>query len=91
MNKTEFIKEVSRRTNYTQYAIGEVFNVARDLLIEELAKGDEVTFLKGITFLTKKREEAVKYNHLLKRECTIPAALLPKVRFAESFKDAMNG
>lgn len=90
MNKTEFIKEVSKKTNYTQVAIGEVFAAARELLIEELAKGEEVSFIKGVTFFGKQREEKVKYNPLLKKDITISAAILPKVRFTESFKDAMN-
>ena len=87
---TEFIKEVSKRTNYTQSAIGEVFAAARELLIEELAKGEEVSFIKGVTFFGKQREEKVRYNPLLKKDITISAAILPKARFAESFKDAMN-
>lgn len=90
MKRTEFIKEISRRTNYTQYAIKEVFDVARDILIEELAKGNEISFINGITFLVRQREKATRFNYLLKKEVTISEKILPKVKFADSFKDAIN-
>lgn len=90
MKKAEFIKELSRRTNYTQVAIGEVFNVARDIIIEELSKGEDIPIVKGVTIYSKQREEATKFNALLNREITVPAAIVPKVKFTQSFKDDIN-
>lgn len=90
MKRTDFIKEISRRTNYTQVAIGEVLNVARDVIVEELIKGGDVPIVKGATIYGKQREETTKFSTLFNKEITIPAAIIPKVKFTQSFKDAIN-
>lgn len=57
VNHKEFIKQISKKTGYSQKSISEVLACAEETLIEDIKAGEEVKVLKLVSFAPYFREE----------------------------------
>jgi len=61
MNKTELIKAVSDKTYYSQALVKEILYAAQDVVVENMADGEEVR-ISGFGKFCVKRRAARKYK-----------------------------
>ena len=66
MNKTEFIKELSKKTKLTQKDCGLCLNEMTNLLQTALSSGDSVNFIGFGKFEVKHRKQRKVFNPILK-------------------------
>ncbi|MCI8598583.1 MAG: HU family DNA-binding protein [Lachnospiraceae bacterium] len=75
MNKRDFIKEASRRTGISTYAIDEVYNITYELIVEKLIHNETIELPKiGCFSLTEKNAKGLLCGDQrnMERKCTYP-------------------
>jgi len=89
MNKTEFIKELSKKTKLTQKDCGVCLNEMVNLLQNTLSKGDSVNFIGFGKFEVKQRKQRLSYNPITKNNIVLPACNTPIFKAGKNFKEAV--
>ena len=89
MNKTEFIKELSKNTKLTQKDCGLCLNEITKLLQKTLCSGDAVNFIGFGKFSVKERKQRLTYNPITKDNMVLPACKLPIFKPGKNFKKAV--
>ena len=75
MNKKDFVKEVAKRSELSEYAINEIYNVSYELIAETLIRGENVEISKIGTFVlnTKKAKNLFGENKGVLKVCVYPS------------------
>ena len=89
MNKTEFIKELSKKTKFTQKDCGVCLNEMVNLLQTTLSKGDSVNFIGFGKFEVKYRKERLTYNPITKNNIMLPASNTPVFKAGKNLREAV--
>ena len=90
MQKNELIEKIAERTGMTKKAAREAVNAYHELLIETLAKGENVQITGFGSFSVRQRAERIGFNPMKKEQITIPASKAPAFKPTKNFKDALN-
>lgn len=91
MNKSEFIDMVSERSEESKAATSRVLDSIFEVLTEQMANGEKVTFVGFGTFETASRAARTGRNPQSGEEIKIAAAKVPKFKPGASLKKAVNG
>lgn len=90
MTKSELIKDVSKRTGFTQVDSEKVVNAMLDAITEALAEGDKVTIVGFGTFDVRERSARKGINPRTGEAMNIPASKLPAFKAGKNLKDTVN-
>lgn len=91
MQKTDFIKAVSDRTNVSQKETKQVIDAALDVIAEALKSGEKVTLTGFGTFEVRQRQEREGVNPQTRAKITIPATATPGFSASSTLKEAVKG
>ena len=89
MNKTEFIKELSKKTKLTQKDCGLCLNEMTKLLQQALSSGNSVNFIGFGKFEVKQRKQRLSYNPIKKSNIMLPACKMPVFKPGKNLKEAV--
>lgn len=89
MNKTEFIKELSKKTKLTQKDCGLCLNEMTKLLQKTLSTGESVNFIGFGKFEVKHRKQRLSYNPITKDNVMLPACNTPVFKAGKNLKEAV--
>lgn len=90
MKKPEFVAIVAEKTGQTKKQISETLEVMMEVIMEEVAAGNEVQFYNFGTFTRSFRAERHGTNPFTKSEMVIPAHYLPAFKSGEGFKKQLK-
>lgn len=90
MNKTEFIEAVAEKSEESKAATGRVLDAILDVLTEQMASGEKVTFVGFGTFETGARSARTGRNPATGAELKIAASKVPKFKPGAALKKAVN-
>lgn len=91
MQKTDFIKAVSDRTQVSQKDAKQVIDAALEIIAEQLKAGEKVTLTGFGTFEVRQRQEREGVNPQTRQKITIPATATPGFSASSTLKDAVKG
>jgi DNA-binding protein HU-beta len=89
MNKSDFVKIVSRQTKYTQKEISELLNIIFDSIVEGI-KDEKITFVGFGTFEKRQRKARKGRHPQTGEELEIPARNAPYFSPGASFVERIN-
>ena len=91
MNKSAIIQNISTKTNVNKPVVEEVINTLIDEIIDQMTKGESVTFAGFGTFSPKERHARMGVNPLNPSEkIQMPATVVPKFKAGKTLKDALK-
>ena len=92
MNKTDFVREITRNTesNYTQKEVTEILDTAKEVLVDALVEGEKVSFVGFGSFEAKERAEREGRNPATGQAMLIPATKVLKFKAGSALKEAIN-
>jgi len=90
MNKTDLIKEISDKTEFTQVDCAKVVDAFIGVVVDALKKGDEVNILGFGKFEAKERAAREGINPQTKEKIKIPASKAPAFKAGKAFKDSIQ-
>ena len=90
MNKSELIKDISRRTGFTKKDVKKFLNGFEDSVVTALKDEDKVTMLGFGTFKTTHRNSKKGRNPRTGEELIIPAYTAPVFKFSGSIKKSFK-
>lgn len=90
MNKTELISIVAEKAELTKNDTEKALEAFQEVVVETLAKKEEVKLVGFGTFSVVERAERAGVNPQTKEAITIPASTVPKLKFAKSIKELVN-
>lgn len=91
MTRQELIREVGKRTEYSQKSVKEVLESLEEVCYEEMAKGEEVKLFTSVTLLGKEVPERVARNPFTGGEVVVPSHLAPRAKFGSVVKRILKG
>lgn len=90
MNKSEFIKILADKADFSQKDAMVAYNAFIDVLTDALKAGDKVQ-LSGFGSFEIKHVDAKKgINPVTKEEVDVPAYKKPVMKFGKAYKDQFN-
>ncbi len=91
MNKNEFLRTIADKTDST-IKDANAFYEAFVATVQEAMKADDKITLVGFgTFVARHKKQSVRPNPQKKGETiTVPASVVPALKFGKSFKDSIN-
>lgn len=90
INNATFVKELAKKTGYSQKDIKEVMQEIEAGALEHLAKGDQVKVLPSLTMSVGERKAHAGINPATQEKITIPATKTVKVKLSPSFKESVK-
>lgn len=90
MKKIELIKAVAEQTGITQKQAGEVVNATLDVIVNSLAKHEEVSLLGFGTFSTPYKEEHEARNPATGEKMVIKGNYAVKFKVSSTVKAKVN-
>lgn len=91
MNKNEFLREISEKTESTIKDATAFYDAMVETIREAMKAGDKITLVGFGTFQAKKRAASVHPNPQKPGETiTVKACTAPSLKFGKSFKDSIN-
>lgn len=90
MVKSELIKAVADRIDFTNKDADEAVNAVLDIIGETLHKGDEVGLVGFGTFSVSNRASRIGVNPKTKEKIQIKATRTPHFKSGKSLKDMVN-
>ena len=92
MNKTEFIREITRNTesNYTQKEVAEIIEAGQKVLTDALMNGEKVSFTGFGSFDITKRSAREGRNPSTGETIHIDASKSVKFKPGKALKDAVK-
>lgn len=90
MQKNELIEKIAEKTGMTRKAAREAVAAYHEIVIDTLAKGENVQLSGFGSFTVRQRAERVGYNPMKKEQITIPASQAPAFKPTKNFKEALN-
>jgi DNA-binding protein HU-beta len=89
MNKAEYINAVAEKSGLSKTVATDAVNASLEVLTEQLAKGETVSFVGFGSFETKNRAARIGKNPRTKEEIQIPATTVPNFKAGKALKDAV--
>lgn len=86
MNKTNLIKEVSKKSNLSQRESMNALNAITEIITQTLKRGDEVSLLGFGKFEVSQRKERMSINPKTKEPILIMAQKVPVFKVSKTFK-----
>ena len=90
MKKTELVKAIADKTEFTQASVAEMLNAFTEIVVKSVKKGDPVQLVGFGTFESVKRKARTGVNPATGAKIKIPAAKVPKFKPGKAFKDAVK-
>lgn len=90
MNQTELIAKVAKRSDNSKKDTKVIVDAVFETILEELAKGEKVSFLGFGTFSVTERAARKGRNPQTGEEMDIPATKSPKFKPGKQLKDAVK-
>lgn len=90
MNKTEFVRELSKKTKLTQKDCANCLNALTQVITKTLKQGDNVTLIGFGKFQVKHRNARKTFNPQTKRAMQLPASKIPQFKAGKAFKQAIS-
>ena len=88
MKKSDFIKAVAERGDFTQKSVKAILDVMQSVAYEAV-KDDEVPIFNGLTIYTTVRDARVGRNPRTGESVDIPEKRVPKAKIGRAFKNAV--
>ena len=89
MNKTEFIKKLSKKSKLSLKECRNCLDVMTSIISETLKSGDNISLIGFGKFEAKKRSSRKFFNHRTLKSITMPETIVPTFKAGKNFKDAM--
>ncbi len=90
MNKTEFVKELSKKSKLSQKDCTLCLNALTEVVTKTLKKGDNVTLVGFGKFQVKHRNARKTFNPQTKRAMLMPATRVPQFKAGKALKEAIS-
>lgn len=90
MNKTEFIKAVADKAGITLSDAKAAVDASLEVIQDEVAAGNEVTFIGFGTFLRKNRAARKGINPATQERIDIPETNVPAFKAGSAFKNKLK-
>ena len=90
INNAEFIKQISKKTNYTQGDIKAVITAIAEIVTDNLINGDSTVIFNGLTIEPKEVSATTKRNPRDGSIINVPAHKSVKAKFGTKIKDAIR-
>lgn len=90
MNKTELIKVVAGKTEFTQKDVSAVVDAVLDTVVETVASGEDVKLAGFGAFGVTERAARTGRNPQTGETIEIDASKSPKFKASKTFKDAVK-
>ena len=90
MNKTEFIRELSKKSKLTQKDCSNCLNAITQLVSQTLKKGGNVSLLGFGKFEVKHRKARRSFNPQTRKQIMLPASRIPKFKPGKALKTAIS-
>lgn len=87
IKNSDYIRQISKKTGYTQADIKCVIDAALDVLKENMKNGNATAVFKGITIETRHVSEATRRIPSTGDTVVVAAHETPKARFSPKFKE----
>ena len=91
MNKTELVAAIAEETGLKKDEADKVLTAFKEIVTEELAKGEKIQLVGFGTFEVAERAAREGRNPKTKEVMPIPASKAPKFKAGKALKDAVNG
>lgn len=88
MTTAEYVSAVAERANITKKDAKAILDVASDVLVETLAKGEDVKVFPALTFVVKDVAERTCRNPQDGSEIVVPAHKAVKAKLGKAIKEA---
>ncbi len=89
MNKSDFIKKLSRKSNLTQKECKLFLDVMITVVGQSLQNGESISLMGFGKFETRNRKPRKSYNPQTKQRVLLPASRVPVFRAGKTLKDAV--
>lgn len=90
INNKDFVKQISKKTGYTQSDIKAVISAASNIIIDNLVDGNSTVLFTGLTIEPRDVAATDKRNPRDGSVIHIPAHKAPKAKFGVRFKEAIR-
>lgn len=90
ITKTNLIKAVQGKTNYSAKEIGKIIDAATEIIIQQVADGEMVNIKNFGTFLSKNRAERGGRNPRTGESIIIEARKVAVFKPGKAFKEIVN-
>lgn len=90
MHRTEFIREVARRTGLPLSEVTKVINASLDTITSALTEGDKVVLTGFGTFEMRQRQQRQGVNPKTRERITISATQTPGFTASTTLKNAVR-
>lgn len=87
MTKHEFIAAVADEGNFTKKEVATMYDAAVKVITNTLSKGEKIGLVGFGTFDVKERKATTALNPRTKEPVSVPAKVVPVLRFGKSIKD----
>ena len=89
MNKQELLRAVAEKSGMTIKDTGVFYEAFVETLKETLKTGDKIALVGFGTFSVKKRPARTAINPRTKAKVSVPATVVPSLKFGKSFKEEL--
>ncbi|GIV98360.1 MAG: transcriptional regulator [Herpetosiphonaceae bacterium] len=90
MHRTEFVREVARKTGLPMREVSKVINTSLDVIAETLRGGEKVVLTGFGTFEMRSRQERQGVNPKTRERITIGATRTPGFTASTTLKNAVR-
>ncbi len=91
MNKFELISAVAARAGITKKEAERIVSVLLDVIMENVANGEEIRIVGFGTFECRNRKERTGSNPRTREKIKIAATQIPAFKPGKAFKEAVSG
>ena len=89
MNKTEFIKKLSKKSKLSLKECKNYLEVMSSIISDTLKSGDNISLIGFGKFEAKKRSARKFFNPITLKSITMPETIVPTFKAGKNLKDAM--
>ena len=90
MNKSEFIKKVSKKTGFSQCQVSKILKTSFEELCQTLNQDEEVSFRGFGKFFVKTSKERLCYNNFANKNILILARSMPSFKIFKNFREVIK-
>ncbi len=90
MNKTEFVKEISKQTKLTQKDCNNCLNAITSIIQKSLQCGDNVNLIGFGKFEVRERNARRSFNPQTKKITVIPSSKVPTFKAGKTLKNVVG-
>jgi DNA-binding protein HU-beta len=90
MNKTDFVKAIAEKADFSKKDAEKALNAVLDVITETLAEGDKIQLVGFGSFEVRDRAARIGHNPRTKEPIEIPATRLPVFKPGKALKNAVD-